>query len=94
MPNRLLEATPEQVQVWLRFPPRGFRPRGFRPSRFRPGGFRPRAFRPRGFRSSRFRPAGSGQIRRTVLLHPLQETVKPYLIVTKVARPERRRLLI
>jgi hypothetical protein len=34
MPNRLLEATPEQVQLWLRFPPRGLRPRvpprGFR----------------------------------------------------------------
>jgi len=41
MPNYLLEATPEQVQVWLRFaargfpPPAGSAPRGFRPSRFR-----------------------------------------------------------
>jgi hypothetical protein len=31
MPNRLLEATPEQVQLWLRFPPRGLRPAGSGP---------------------------------------------------------------
>jgi hypothetical protein len=36
MPNYLLEATPEQVQVWLRFAARGFPPGGFRPPRVPP----------------------------------------------------------